>query len=517
MTRWLPALCIIAAPTWAAAAPVRLAVVVSANGGADVDEPLLYANIDGDRVSDVLTELAGVAPSDLFRVPDATVDGVAEALGRAVLRASAARDAGDEVSLLVYYTGHAGSDGLHLGDEVLSLSSLKTAARVVPASDRVFVVDACQSGRILRSKGASLVAVDDTPAEFAPPDDEAWIASTGPEESAFEVDRRRGALFTHFFVSGARGAADADQDQLVTLSELYAFVHHQTATAAAGLGYVQQPRWAGTLGDWVVADLERAGSGLDALGPLQEPLLIVARSNGEVAAEIPAGAGGRLALPAGRYQVLTLGRPTGGLRAADVVVPTLGYERLASGELIHSRGVRTKGGLVELHPWSVAAGWAGAVGGVPDASTTHSGWLGVHRTMGRGHHLGLQAEAGGARLDRADVRGFDRLLGARVQWRHDLVGRRVEFGPTAELGLSWLHQEAARAPHAVWGAWYGDATADSAVDLPIVQAAVGLAWAVPAGPLELVGAVVGGPSWTLAPAEDLAPHAIGRIGLVVPL
>ncbi len=501
----------------ASAAPARLAVVVSADGGASTDVPLLYANTDGDRVADVLTDLGGVEPDHLYRVPDATVESVTQALGRAVIRASAARDAGDEVSLLVYYTGHAGSDGLHLGDEVLPLASLKTAARVVPAVDRVFVVDACQAGQILRSKGATLVQVDDAPTDFTPPPDEAWIASTGPEENAFEVDRRRGALFTHFFVSGARGAADADGDGEVHLDELYSFVHQQTSAAAAGLGYVQQPRWAGTLGDWVVADLDRAGSGLEAVGPVAEPLLIVDRRDGEVAAEIPVGAGGRLALPAGRYQVLALRPGAGRVRVADVVIPADGYRSVASDELALTRGVRTKGGLVDVHPWSLAAGWTGSWGGVPGVAPMHSGWLRVHRALGRGHHLGVQGEAGGAQLASDRLSGFDRVLGGRVQWRHDVWWRGVRVGPAAEVGVAWLHQESARQPHTVWGAWYGSDAAPAAVDVPVVQTSAGLGWMVPTGPLALTGTFAAGPSWTLGSPASVAPTVTVRVGVEVPL
>ena len=44
-----------------------------------------------------------------------------------MVRASELRDAGKEVDLFVYYTGHAGVDGLHMHGETLSLDELKAA------------------------------------------------------------------------------------------------------------------------------------------------------------------------------------------------------------------------------------------------------------------------------------------------------------------------------------------------------------------------------------------------------
>lgn len=512
--RCLAALCLLGVAPRAAAAEVRLAVVLSANGGAVTDTPLRYADLDGDRVAALLTDLGGVADADLYRVPSATVEEATAALGRAVLRAAAAEAAGDEVSLLVYYTGHAGPDGLHLGDEVLPLGALKTAARVVPAHDRVFVVDACQSGQLLRSKGATRVAVDDAPTDFEPPPDEAWIASTGAEESAFEVDRRRGALFTHFFVSGGRGAADLDGDARVTLDELYAFVHHQTTATAAGLGQVQHPRWAGVLGDWVVSELDRAPSGVEALGPVPEPLLLVDRGAGEVAAELPPGAGGRLALPPGRYQVLALRPGARRVPVADIVVPADGYHRLAPSALVPTRGVRSKGGWVDVHPWSWAAG--GSTLGTPgaEAPLRAGAWLRAERATGRGHHVGLRVEAAAGHGQGDGWRTTERSVALSPQWRLDLLRRGAELGPAVEAAVGVAQLGTERQADAVWGTWYGPGAPPTVRRQLRLRGAAGLSGRLPLGGVGLVGAVLAGVE-NGAPAAR--PGVLARLGVDVPL
>ncbi len=497
-------------PTLASA--VRLAVVLSADHGSPADVPLSWADEDGARVRDVLVELGGFEADHVWRVPDASVDTATAALGQAVLAAAEARASGARVDLLVYYTGHAAADGLHLGGEVLSLVALKTAARVVPADHRVFVVDACQSGQLLRSKGASLVKVSDAPEEFAPPPDEAWIASAGAEESAFEVDHRRGALFTHFFVSGARGAADTDHDGEVTLSELYAFVHARTSEEAADLGYVQEPRWAGELGPFVLSSLEGAPSGVQAVGPVDAPLLLVDERGGRVVAEIPAGAGARLAVPSGRYQLVAL---DGGdrVRVGELEVPARGFAETTSGALRQTRGVRTRGGLVDTRPGGLALGWLVATGRTPGRVDGHGGFVELRHAVGRGLDLTLAAQGTLLPFRTEALAGTDTVVGGALGGRLDLAPGPVRLGPVADLGGGWLRQQVARAPDPVWGAWYGEASGATATSVPLLSAHAGLGADAPVGGFAVVGSLVAGPSVALSDLPRPAADLVVRLGV----
>jgi hypothetical protein len=474
-----------------AAMPTRVAVVVSANEGLASEAPLRFADVDGDRVAQVLTELADLEPGNLFRASSATVDGLTSALTRAVVRASAIEQAGSEVLLFVYYTGHAGADGLHLSGETLSLVSLKTAARVVPARERVFVVDACQSGQLHRSKGATLVELNDRPADFEPPPDEAWIASSGPEENAFEVDQRRGALFTHFFVSGARGAADANHDGDVQLGELYAYVQRQTEVAAAGLGVVQTPQWAGALETLVLSRPGSSGTGIEATGPLPEPMLVVDVRKGRVAAEVPAGSGSRVALPPGPYQLVTVShdrRP----QVAHVQVHAGQLSEVSASSLRPTRGLRTKGGLVDPRPWSVSAGYVSLLGATPGRAAGHGGFVGARQSLGRGHRVEVGAEVGRVSLGPPGWSGANTWGGGRAQWGYDFGSYGVRGGPALELDLGGLAQQSQRAPDPTWGPWYGDAHAPRQALAAYGRGLLGGAAEVPVGPLALVGFVGAG-------------------------
>lgn len=492
------------------AEPVRLAVVASSDVGTVGDGPLLYADRDGERVADVLRELGHVAPDDLWLVPDASVESLTRALGEATVRSAELHAQGREVDLWVYYAGHAAADGLHVGGEVLPMTALKTAARVVPAASRVFVVDACQSGQFLRSKGATLVSVTDAPTDFEPPPDEVWIASAGAEENAFEVDGRRGALFTHFFVSGARGAADADGDGDVTLTELYGFVHARTSAEAAGLGYVQEPRWAGTLGNVVVSEV--SGSGVRTDGPVPRPLLLVDERRGDVVAEIPAGAGAALAVPPGRYQVVALG---GGERVSvgAVEVPVDGWATTGAESLREQRGVRTRGGLVDVRSGGVAVGATVATGRTPGAALGPGVFLEGRRAVGRGMDVLLGGFATRAALRTPGLQGTDTLLGGQVGARWDLLPGPWRLGPSADLAVGSLRQVASRAPDPVWGTWFGDDA--PAEDRTVAWAAphAGLGLDAPLGPAALVVSGALGPAFELAADPRVRADATVRLGL----
>ena len=66
-------------------------------------------------------------------------------------------------------------------------------------------------------------------------------ASTAGED-AQESDELRGSFFTHYLLSAMRGAADADRDQTVSISEAFAYTRDKTIVASSRtLGGTQHP------------------------------------------------------------------------------------------------------------------------------------------------------------------------------------------------------------------------------------------------------------------------------------
>ncbi len=491
---------------------IWLAVVISSNVGLVGEQDLHFADEDAAEVISALSELGGFDEQNVFHASDAQPDDVTDALSLAVVRSSTLRDAGHSTRLLVYYTGHAGQDGLHLNDQVMPLQALKTASRVVPADERVFAVDACQSGNLFRSKGATLVSVDGAPPDFSPPDDEAWITSSGAEEQAFEVDQRRGSLFSHFFVSGLRGAADADGDSEVTLNELFAFVQHQTTDAAARMGQTQSPRWESGLGDLVLSDLERSPSGLELVGPVSAPLLVIDRYSARVLAEMPVGGGGRLSVPPGRYQLLSVGDDS--WRVADLTLHSGHVETVDLSEaLADASGVRSKGGLVVRRPWRAGVGAVATLGAAPGQPAGVGAAIRVDRALGRGHDVGVVFTGLSGHLENSQSTVDNRRLDLGLDWSWDVAWRSVRFGPGLRVAGGWLHQAGDRRDDGPWGIWYGQPT--DSVDQDFATAS-GLALArvaVPVGSVELHSTVGAGAGVIFAQTPRTEPLAQATVGL----
>jgi hypothetical protein len=174
-------------------------------------------------------------------------------------------DAAPRTEVLIYYSGHADDRGLLLGDDRYSYRSLRDKLEEIPADVKIAVLDACASGAITRLKGGQLrppFLVDAS----ATPHGHAFLTSSAAGEAAQESDRIGGSYFTHYLISGLRGAADASGEGTVTLVEAYQFAFKETlgGTVETRAG-AQHPSYdismSGT-GDVVMTDLRQTSARL---------------------------------------------------------------------------------------------------------------------------------------------------------------------------------------------------------------------------------------------------------------
>ncbi|MDG1482670.1 MAG: caspase family protein [Myxococcota bacterium] len=203
---------------------VRHALVVGSNDGGSALEPLQYAAQDADRIRLVLNELGGFSASHITVLDEPDRD---ELLAALEAHASIAQD-NEEDMFLFYYSGHATARGLKLGEETLPYEELRGSMNGLPSEVRLGVLDACRSGEITRLKGLTIsepFATDDALSA----EGEAWLTASAYDEDAQESDNLQGSFFTHYLVSGLRGAADND-DGVVSLSEAYNYAHEQTVS-----------------------------------------------------------------------------------------------------------------------------------------------------------------------------------------------------------------------------------------------------------------------------------------------
>ncbi len=286
-------------------APARFAWVIGANQGHE-RATLAYAESDADAFAGVLTELGGVAPDRLVSTQGPDLAGARRAQAALAARIEQAAATGP-TEVVVYYSGHSSDEGLLLRDGTLPYAEMRRWLEALPVRFGLLVLDSCNAGAVTRAKGGVHVPVQ----AFVPARDvrgRAYVTSAGRDEAAQESDALRGSFFTHFLVSGLRGAADGDADGQVTLMEAYRFAYTMTTSRTVDSAYgPQHPTYDIDLigqGDVVLTELSATRSQLEIAGPVSG-YIAVRLDDGRVLAEFEklAGVPVVVALRPGRYEV----------------------------------------------------------------------------------------------------------------------------------------------------------------------------------------------------------------------
>lgn len=243
----------------------RFALVAGANDGGAGRVQLRYANSDAESVSRVLEDLGGVDPGDRLLLSNASRADLQEgfaSVGRRLLEAKAQNE---RVELFLYYSGHSDEEGLLLGEEHFTYGELRQALEAIPADVRVAILDSCSSGALTRRKGGVQrppFLIDASSKVHG----HAFLTSSSADEAAQESDRIGASFFTHYLLSGMRGAADTSGDGKVTLTEAYQFAFQETLsrterTFAGAQHPAYEMQLVGT-GDLVMTDLRSTSAGL---------------------------------------------------------------------------------------------------------------------------------------------------------------------------------------------------------------------------------------------------------------
>ena len=286
----------------------RFALIVGSNDGGSSRTRLRFAGSDAQAVARVLGQLGGLRPADEIVLLEPRREAVLSALSDLSRRVEAARAARQRTEVIVYYSGHSDESGLLPAGEQLGYSDLRGAISRVGADVRIAILDSCSAGAFTRRKGGVLrppFLVDDSVQVRG----HAYLASSSESEAAQESDRIRGSFFTHYLVTGLRGAADVSGDGRVTLNEAYTFAFNETlAGTEKTMAGAQHPAYdiemAGT-GDVVMTDLHEVSAGLTLPRELSGRLY-VRDASGALAAELGKAAGGavELGLDPGSYRVV---------------------------------------------------------------------------------------------------------------------------------------------------------------------------------------------------------------------
>lgn len=285
----------------------RFAFLAGVNDGGAGRVRLRYATSDAQAVSKVLTEMGGVNPSDLVFAADTDRTQFLSALEQLRQSVAGSRRGDQRTELIFYYSGHSDEEGLLLRGEKLTYSELRARIEGIPADVRVAVLDSCASGAMTRGKGGVFRApfmTDDSVKVKG----HAFLTSSSANEVAQESDRIAASFFTHYLVSGLRGAADANRDRRVTFFEAYQFAAQETLDRTertrGGAQHAAYDIQLNGSGDLVMTDVRATSAGL-VLGADVHGAVAVRDPNAQLVAELRKVAGHpvELGLEPGRYLV----------------------------------------------------------------------------------------------------------------------------------------------------------------------------------------------------------------------
>ena len=413
----------------------RFALVVGANQGGKERTELRYAQRDARAVATVLEQLGGVERGDRVLLLEPSPEQLALALSQLEQRIGEATKNGQRTELLFYYSGHSDETGLLLGDERYPYRALRDGLASVGASVHVGVLDSCASGALTRIKGGVRRApflLDHSNAVQG----HAFLTSSSANEGAQESDRVGASFFTHFLVSGLRGAADFSGDGRVTLNEAYRFAFDETlartADTHAGPQHAAYDIQLVGTGDLVMTDLRQPAAALHLPKELAGRMYLRdARGNLVVELNKPGGRVVELALDAQSYQILLdhdgkLSRAAVNLPANTTTVLALDQFVAVSGEKNRLRGddqitaerCRTVGfGFGLFPPYSTNDRYRYA----SDKPVCIRNYASLHILWGRVHELRGAAFALGGNQVMTDAQGAQFSIGLNLAKRIDGV------------------------------------------------------------------------------------------------
>jgi hypothetical protein len=432
-------------PAGARAAVDRYAVLVGNNQGARDEATLRFAETDAMKLHDALKDLGGFRPEDMAVLRG---DGSAAVRGAIIatnarVRASVA--AGRQAMLLVFYSGHADAEALHLGDDRLTMRELEHLVRGSAANLGLLIVDACRSGALTQKKGGTREPAFPIQIERRLAGEGAvFLTSSAVNEEAQESEAVGGSFFTHYLVSGLLGAADQNADGLVSLDEVYRFTYESTLRASSRtLAGPQHPTFRYEMhgqGSTVLSTLAGATHRAQVMLPPGLTFLVTRdHAEGPVVAEVGAlDKARRLSLRPGRYHVRGRARDhllEGVVALADGQVRTLRegeLDRVEYARFVRKGGAARPARAIELGYRAGSSLWS-------DGSLCHGLAAGPSFAFPR---LTASARLGACRSRAhrdvfvATSDSFDLELGLWHEW--DL--RHATLGLGAQVGAGLVHQ-----------------------------------------------------------------------------
>lgn len=286
----------------------RYALIAGANNGGPGRPLLKYAVSDAYAFLNVMKGLGGVNPDRSILLVDPDARSFLRALDNAENTLSQERSRYKRIELIFYYSGHSDEHGILLGKEKIPYIEIRKRIEKMKADVKIAILDSCSSGAFTRTKGGImrspfLVDSSNDMKGFA------FMTSSSSDEASQESDKIQGSFFTHFLITGLRGAADMSRDGRITLNEAYQFAYNETLSRTEKtMAGAQHPNYNiqmnGT-GDVIMTDIRKSSTAL-VLNRNISGKIYIHDSDNILVAELtkPFGIETELGLGSGKYRIV---------------------------------------------------------------------------------------------------------------------------------------------------------------------------------------------------------------------
>jgi hypothetical protein len=292
----------------------RFAIVIGANDGGYNRVKLRYAISDADSFMSVIREMGGVNNNNSFLLYQPDKRNFYSAMQKLYRKVKKAKKRIKKTELFFYYSGHSDEEGILLKNEKITYKEIKSLIKKIPADVRIAILDSCSSGAFTQIKGGKVRPPFLIDSSYDMKGD-AIMTSSSKDEASQESDKIKGSFFTHYLVSGLRGAADVTQDRRITLNEAYQFAYNETLTRTrktlSGPQHANYNIQMSGTGDVILTDIRKSSIKLVLAKNIRGKIFINDKNN-KLVAELhkPYGQTVTLGLEQGNYSIVKTNKKT---------------------------------------------------------------------------------------------------------------------------------------------------------------------------------------------------------------
>jgi hypothetical protein len=208
----------------------RISLFIGIDQGLENETSLRFAARDAKEMAAIFRQ-SGLYPADgLTVLANTSMESVRQAMRSVETSALRWKREGEQTYLFLYFSGHGDAQSLHIRGSKLMRDDLVAWLNALPCELKIMVLDACESGDFLRSKGGRFL--QDLPVQIEnnlKSRGSIIVSSTSRGELAQESDEYQGAVFTHHLENGLRGLADFNGDGWIGLQEAFEYSRRATS------------------------------------------------------------------------------------------------------------------------------------------------------------------------------------------------------------------------------------------------------------------------------------------------